>query len=81
MTTFLLVSDVAKQLQVGSEQILAYINTGKLRATNVGLGKKRPRWRIDPADLQAFIESRRNRTHSKPQAKRKIKYADVIKFF
>ncbi len=80
--SFLTVADVAKRLTIGDEQVLGFIKTGKLRASNVGLGAKRPRWRIDPADLETFLASRRN---SQPapsiRRNRRKKLSGVIEFF
>ena len=37
--SFLTVADVAKRLTIGDEQVLGFIKTGKLRASNVGLAQ------------------------------------------
>lgn len=39
--------------------VIEAIAAGDLAASNVGMGKKRPTWRILPQDLAAFIERRR----------------------
>lgn len=37
------------------------ISSGELRAINVGGHDKAARWRIDPEDLRAFMQTRENR--------------------
>lgn len=41
------------------DTLLAAIAKGELVAYNVGIGPKRPTWRISPDDLAAFVEGRR----------------------
>lgn len=69
---YLTVQAVAARLAVTDEQVLALIHSGRLRAVNVSVGRK-PRWRIDPADLDLFLSAhvagRRSAT-SKPRKKR-----------
>jgi hypothetical protein len=50
---------VGKMLAIKPDRVIAWIRAGRLRAINVGDGAKRPRFRIDPSDLQDFLESRR----------------------
>jgi excisionase family DNA binding protein len=52
------VKDVAARLRISLEQVLTLIRSGALKASNVGLGIKRPRWRISESDLQAFLDKR-----------------------
>jgi excisionase family DNA binding protein len=56
----LTVAEVAARRRVLIGTVLAWIHSGELRATNEGAGKKRATWRIEEADLAAFLESRRN---------------------
>lgn len=46
------VEQVASTLQVHWQTVLTYIKSGKLRAVKLGRG-----YRIDPKDLDVFIES------------------------
>jgi hypothetical protein len=40
--------------------VYVLIRTGQLAATNIGSNPTgRPTWRIDPADLKTFLDSRR----------------------
>jgi excisionase family DNA binding protein len=50
----LTVKDIAKKFGVTEEWIRDLIQAGKIKATKIG------RWRVDPKDLEKFIESRRN---------------------
>ena len=53
----LTVFDVADRLQVHPETIRRWIRDGRLTA--IDLGADSAGWRIDPADLDAFIAARR----------------------
>jgi excisionase family DNA binding protein len=44
----------AKQLGVSPETVIGWIRSGELKAANVGKGKKRPRYRIEPEALAEF---------------------------
>ena len=59
LTAWLTPPQVAWLLRVKADKVLAWIRVGKLRAVNVGDGRLRPRFRVDPADLQDFLEARR----------------------
>lgn len=73
--THLSVIVAAEQIGVSEATVLAWINTGKLKAINVGAGQVRPRWRIAKADWQAFLDQRSNQQqgHDRPAAKRRPK--------
>lgn len=47
------VPTLAKTMRVRRDTILAWINSGELKAVNVSTGL-RPNYRIDPADLELF---------------------------
>lgn len=61
----LTVKDVTIRYGVQSDAVLRWIHSGELRAINLQRDPhaERPRWRILPADLDAFERSRSN--HSK----------------
>ena len=81
-TTYLTVAEVAAQMAVGSEQVLGWIHAGQLSASNVAaVGRKRPRWRIAPDDLESFLAARRNRKPVPTQRRKRKKESDVIEFF
>jgi len=46
--------EAAKVLRVSPRRIRSEIEAGRLRAINLGTGK-RPSYRIDPDDLRAFL--------------------------
>src|SRR5208282_6385077 len=58
MTPRLTPPELARALRVDVHTVLAWIRDGQLRAVNVGAGKRRPRWRIDPADVAVFEAAR-----------------------
>lgn len=52
--------EAAKLLNLSREAVMALIHAGELPAVDVRLpGSDRPRFRIDPADCQRWLESRR----------------------
>jgi hypothetical protein len=58
--------DVGKFLGVAPETVIGWIRSGFLVASNVATGA-RPSYRIKPADLDSFLDSRRvevPRSHS-----------------
>lgn len=61
---------VAKLLGVSTDKVIRLIALGELQAFNLSNGI-RPRWKIDPADLETFLDSRSNRVNRKDPAKKK----------
>lgn len=57
----LTVAGAAIMLGLTEGSVLSLIASGKLRACNVSQGSQRPRWRIEPGELQAFLETRQTR--------------------
>ena len=49
--------EVAKQLRCRASQVLTWIRSGQLKAANLSKGS-RPRYRVTPDDLAAFLKSR-----------------------
>lgn len=74
--------EIAKQLGIDPEKVLTWIRQGELSAVNVAqspLG--RPRWRIDPKDLEKFLD-RRRATPPPPKVRRKRNRDDgVVQFY
>lgn len=69
--------EAARRLNVTEEKIRTFVRAGALRFINVGHGTKRPRYRFTDADLQDFIDSRKQQDipqcqFSKPQSPRRI---------
>lgn len=65
MKPYLTPPEVAKLLRVSHEKLLGWIRRGELAAVNVGNGN-RPRFRINPDDLDAFLNQRKVQPPSKP---------------
>ena len=55
VTKLLTVREAAKRLDLTEERVRELIGLKQIRATKIR------RWRIAPADLEAFVRSRRNR--------------------
>jgi predicted site-specific integrase-resolvase len=69
-STALTPPELAKQFRVDVHTVHGWIRTGELRAVNVGTPGKRPRWRIDPADVAIFEQRRAAQPEVKPQRRR-----------
>jgi excisionase family DNA binding protein len=53
------VPEVAKHLRVRPDKVLSWIRSGRLRGYDVAEKEGgRPRYRVNPADLEAFVQSR-----------------------
>lgn len=73
------VTEVAKLLRVNTTKVGTWIDSGELKAINVGSGQKVARYRISQAALDKFLESRTT-VKEKPAAKpkRREKYTGPI---
>ena len=72
---------VARRLGVSADKVLSYIRNGELRAYDLATKRGgRPRYHIDPADLQAFLAARSATPAPKPQRRRRRQPGDVIEF-
>jgi hypothetical protein len=72
---------VAALWQVKAATVIGWIRSGQLRAVDVSSrGSRRPRYRIDRADLLAFEQARAAVPAPKVQRRRR-RPADVIEFF
>lgn len=54
------VADVSTRLALSVPAVLGLIASGRLAAANVSGGTRRPRWRIDPAELDRFLAARQS---------------------
>jgi excisionase family DNA binding protein len=63
------VAQVARRRKVSTDTVLGWIHSGELFATHEGTGKVRATYRVEEADLAAFLEGRR--TAPKPTATRR----------
>ena len=77
----LTVAEVAKRLSVQDEVVLAHIRSGRLRAINVGLGSRRPRWRIAQEALEEFLGARTTSPVQPAKPRRTRRPSQVIEFF
>ncbi len=68
--------EAAARLHVTPDHVVDLIHANRLRAVNVSFGK-RPTWRIDPADLEAFIVGRTVTPRPAP-AKRRKRTAETV---
>jgi predicted site-specific integrase-resolvase len=64
------VRQVANQLAVDTAAVTSWIRSGQLKASNVGKGLIRLRWRIALVDLKAFLV-RRQVQADPPSARRR----------
>lgn len=75
------VNDIMQRYGVTQHTVLAWIASGELTAMNVGVapGKKKPRWRITQAALDAF-EAMRTPAAPAPKTRRRKRDTNVIEF-
>lgn len=69
---FLTTADVAKLLNVTTDQVVGLIHAGALVAVDVSATGKKPRWRIEQTHVDAFIAARTSKPPAKPARRRKI---------
>jgi excisionase family DNA binding protein len=79
--TVLTPPQVAKQLGVDPSTVIGWIRTRELKASNVGKGGQRPRYRIQQADLGAFMRKRQPAEKPAVRKSRRKHDDDVIEFF
>ena len=71
---------VGKLLGVDSATVRSWIRSGQLKASNVGKGGQRPRFRVRQSDVDAFLKSRQPQVRTK--AKRRFRQpVGEIEFF
>lgn len=78
------VHEIQERYAVGEATVLGWIHGGELAAINVGKepGKKKPRWRITEAALQAFELLRSSEAPApKPVRRTRKRSADQVVFF
>ena len=69
---FLTPPTIARQLGVKPERVVNWIKTGRLRAVDLSEpGSLRPRYKVDPVDLTAFLNSRAVAAPPKPSRRRR----------
>jgi len=81
IATFLSPPAIAKQLRVSRDTVLGWIRSGELTAVDLASpGSTRPRYRIDQADLRAFLLRRQVQTTPK-QKRRRRKNPAIREYF
>lgn len=73
------VAEASEFLQVTEETILSHIHKGRLHASNIGRGLRRPRWRILSSDLGLFLAATRAKQPPSPLSKRRQSKAAISK--
>jgi len=73
---------LAKLLGVNSNKVRGWIESGELRAVNLG-NATRPRWRISQDELDAFVLRRTSgpKPESISRRRRRVPSGSVIQFF
>jgi excisionase family DNA binding protein len=70
---------VATQLGVAPETVIGWIRAGELKAANVGKGKKRPRYRIEPEALAEFQRKKMPEvTPTQPANRRRKSFGNLV---
>ena len=65
-------NQVARRLGVSHAKVVGWIKRGELAAVNLANDPAGPpRWRIMPADLEAFLDGRRATPAPKPRPRRR----------
>ena len=72
--------EIAQQLAVKPERVIAWIRAGQLRAVNVGDGLVKPRFRIAPSDLENFLAARAVQPPVRP-ARRRRQVEGITEYF
>ena len=80
---FLSPAAIAKQLDISPDTVLAWIARGALSAINASRDprSRKPRWRVSPDDLEAFLGTRRNKPAPVRAAPRPRRGERAYKFF
>lgn len=66
-----------------ADRVRTLIHRGELRAYNLTVGRKRPRWYIKVEDLETWLESRRSdrpRTASRRRARRRASSTEARQY-
>ncbi len=73
--------ELARFYRVDVHTVHDWIKTGQLRAVNVGTPGKRPRWRIDPADVAAFEATRTAQPQTRTPRRKKSASGWTFQYF
>lgn len=73
---------VARRLGIKAERVIGFIRSGELVAVNLASkGRTRPRYRIAPEDLQAFLLRRSVRPAPPTRRRQRYRADNVIEFY
>ena len=82
LAVWLGVGDIAQSWRVNESKVLGFIKTGELKAVNVATkAGGLPRWRISPADLEAFAAARSASPQQPVSRRPRRKAGHVVEFF
>lgn len=76
-------SDIARSRGINVSKPLGWIKSGELKAVNVATNRngRLPRWRIAPADLEAFDAARAAVPRPAPTRRKQRARGHVVEFF
>ena len=77
-TPMLTPPQVARRLGVKAQRVRAWIRSGELKAANLS-DATRPRYRVDPIDLQIFLQ--RRSAGPAPKVSRRRRDSSITEFF
>jgi hypothetical protein len=74
---------VAEIFGINPDKVLSWIRSGRLRAVNIGNGNQRPRYVIDPDDIETFEQANAAvpTAETRPPRRRRRPAAQVKEFF
>lgn len=82
LAVYISVSDIARSRGVNESKVIAWIKSGELRAVNMATCAGRlPRWRISPADLEAFDAAREAVPQAPVTRRPRRKAGHVVEYF
>lgn len=82
LAVYLAPSDIARSRGVSVLKVLGWIKSGELRAVNMATQAGRlPRWRISPADLEAFDAARAAVPQVPVSRRARRKVGHVVEYF
>ena len=82
LAVYLSPQDIATSRGINVIKVLTWIKSGELRAVNVATCAGRlPRWRISPADLEAFDAARAAVPQAPVSRRPRRKAGHVVEFF
>jgi hypothetical protein len=83
LAVYITPTDIAESRGINVLKVLLWIKSGELRAVNVAASRagKLPRWRISPADLEAFDAARMAVPQSPVARRPRQKSGHVVEYF